>query len=231
MASPHFTRQWFTALAVVLGATTAGVAQAAVVTSLPVGLDTKTITFAPFDGVMATTTLPSGGTDIGSAEVGEVVMVSADEFVTSDIILGAVTDSFGGNGSWPVSGAYLGLNQNSGTLTIRFDRGLNFVGGLFNYLESEGAGAITALDINGDILVDSGFETHSFGFTAGAEFRGFLRSTADIYALQLVGYHTSVDNLVFGTTAGVPEPQAATLVLAALAALGWQRRRARAARR
>jgi hypothetical protein len=84
---------------------------------------------------------------------------------------------------------------------------------------------------NGDILIDSGFETHSLDFTTGAEFRGFFRSTADIYALQLVGYHTSIDNLVFGTVAGVPEPQAATLVLAALAALGWQRRRARATRR
>lgn len=203
----------------------AGSAQAAVVSSLPPGLDTQTITFQPFDGVTSATTLPSGGVDIGLAETGESVILTAD--AQGPVILGAVSDSFGANGSWPVSGAYAGLNQNSGTLTIQFGRGLNFVGGLFNYLEAEGAGVVTAFDQNGDILIDVGFETLSLDFTTGAEFRGFFRSTADIYSIQLSGYHIAVDNLVFGTVAGVPEPNAIVLVLAALAALGWQRRTAR----
>jgi hypothetical protein len=113
MASPRFPSRLFTVLALVAGLGTVGAAQAAVVSALPGGLDTKTITFSPFDGVDTTTVLPSGGTDIGSTEVGEVVTVTADEFVTSPIILGMVTDSFGSNGSWPVSGAYLGLDRKS----------------------------------------------------------------------------------------------------------------------
>ncbi len=217
-----FVQRWARLVGVLSLVAGAGAAQAALVSSVPVGLDAKVITFSAYD--TAPPASVSGGLDVGTAEVGEVVTLTGE---AASVVTSAARN-FGTNGNWPVDGAYASLNDASGSLTFTFSRGLNFVGGLVNYLPSTDASTIiSALDIDGNVILDVVFETASLDFTDGARFLGFSRSSADIYGLSLSSNFVSLDNLTFGTLSAAPEPQSLLLVLAALGALGWRQRRRR----
>ena len=220
-------------------------AQAGVVTSVPLNVATTTITFDGYAGANAVTIAQGGSENVGAAE-GLLESVHLFGNGSDDLpVLSDATTLLGGNGQWPTQGAYAGLNNATGTMVFRFERGLNFVGGLLNYLpSSDSSSSIAALDFNGDIiglldgLPETDPESEELQFSFGpnppagqAQFMGFFRPTADIWGFALTGNFVVVDNLTFGNIANVPEPNAVLLVGAALLALGWQRRQARAQRR
>lgn len=200
-------------------------AHAAPVTSVPVNIAASTITFTPYDGFTTVRQLPAA-TDVGLAENLESVVLSFND-VDPDRILGAVPTALGSNGRWPTDGAFAGLNNASGTMFFSFGRAMNFVGGFVNYLPGDLTTTISALNAQGDVIEEStlNFDFGNADAVGQGMFMGFSHASADIWGFALTNGNVVVDNLSFGTVAGVPEPGAATLVLAALAALGWQRRR------
>jgi hypothetical protein len=204
----------------------AGIAHADPVTTVPGAIDAHVITFSPYDGVTSAGFVADDTTfvDVGTAETGIAVNLGFNN--GSDHILGAVPFSFGSTGSWPVSGAYAGLYQLSGSMTFMFGSGMNMAGGFINFNPNiDGNASLQALDVNGDVLESIVFDNNTF--TPG--FFGFSRDTADIYQLVFSNGAIAVDNFTFGVTAGgtgVPEPGTTGLVLASLALLTLSRRRA-----
>jgi hypothetical protein len=206
-----------------------GQAQAGPVTSVPVSIDAKVVTFTPYNGTLYNTPrLLDTVTEVGISETGVGVGMSFDDD-TRTHILGEVPTTFGSNGSWPVHGAFAGLGQVSGYMTFTFATGMNFAGGLVNFDSSSDLTiSVSALDILGDVI-----DTIEFGNLANPPgFYGFtsLGANADIFGLQFVGANIAVDNLTFGTTTtgtGIPEPASTALVLASLGALAFTRRRQR----
>jgi hypothetical protein len=204
----------------------AGVAHADPVTLVPGSIDAHVITFSPYDGVTSAGFVADDTrfVDVGTAETGIAVNLGFNN--GSDHILGAVPSSFGSNGSWPVSGAYAGLYQLSGSMTFMFGSGMNLAGGYVNFDPAfDGNASLQALDINGDVLEEILFNSNTF--TPG--FFGFLRDGADIHQLVFNNARIAVDNLTFGVTGGgtgLPEPGTTGLVLASLGLLALTRRRA-----
>lgn len=212
--------------------TTALPAAAAVVTTLPANIDARVLTFSAYDNVTAFTQVPDAlpGIDVGTAELGEVVRLTSNE--TADRILGANTQAFGSNGSWPVNGGYAGLNSGDGSLRFTFAQGMDFVGGRFNYRAGTDATvSVQALDIDNNAI-----ELEVLSFDAGdstvvgySRFIGFTSASSAIYSLQINGGYVALDDLTFGnarTGNDVPEPAALGLALAGLGLLAATRRRA-----
>lgn len=202
---------------------------ATLVSSIPVGIASSTVTFTPYSGSTTPRTLATS-TDVGAAEGLESVLLSFND-PDPERILGAVPTSLGSNGQWPANGAFAGLNTNTGTMIFSFGRAMNFVGGFVNYAPNafDGNPTIAALNAQGDVIEEA---TLAFDFSSPAgvglgQFIGFSHAGADIWGFSLNNGRVVVDDLSFGTTAaaGVPEPSALTLVFAALVALGWKRRR------
>lgn len=204
----------------------AGVAQADPVTTVPGSIDAHVITFSPYNGITSAGFVADDTTfvDVGTAETGIAVNLGFNN--GSDHVLGAVPFSFGSNGSWPVSGAYAGLYQPSGSMTFMFGSGMNLAGGYINFdPNSDSTSSLQALDINGDVLEEIIFNSNTF--TPG--FFGFLRDNADIYQLVFNNASIAVDDFTFGVTGGgtgVPAPGTTGLVLASLGLLALTRRRA-----
>ncbi len=198
-------------------------AAATVVSLVPAGIDVRVITFSDYNSINSASAL-APDLDVGSAEVGEQVLLNSNNAVT-ERILGQVAQDFGANGSWPGGGAFAGLNALSGYLSFTFSRGLNFVGGWFNYTPGgDSSTTLQALDINGDTIEGSEL---SFSGSNG-QFAGFTSATAEIYGLQMLGNFVAVDNLTFGSTptdTGVPEPGLVLLVLTGLGLLAALRQR------
>lgn len=207
-------------------------AGATTVTSVPGGIDVKIVQFAPYDGVTAPTTI-TGSVDVGSSETGEAVNLSFSPDGASRM-LGAAPIDLGSNGIWPARGGYVGLNAPSGEMTFRFTRGMNFVGGFFNLDPDsfDGDLTVTAYNADDDVLEDLaiGFRLGQPGVAGLGEFHGFLRSSADIWRITVSNKQAVLDDLSFGTLAGVvPAPRPVELLGAALLAatlLGMARRRA-----
>jgi hypothetical protein len=201
-------------------------AQANPVTTVPGAVDAHVITFSPFDGITSAGFVADDTTfvDVGTAETGIAVNLGFNN--GADHILGAVPSSFGANGSWPALGAYAGLGQVTGFMSLAFTSGMNLAGGFVNYDPNlDGTTSMTALDINGDVLESIAFDSNTF--TPG--FYGFQRDSADIYQLVFSNASIAVDNVTFGVTAGsgnnVPEPGSTGLVLASLGLIALTRRR------
>jgi hypothetical protein len=203
-----------------------GAAFADPVTSVPGSIDAQVITFSPYNSVTTPGFVADDTTfvDVGTAETGIAVNLGFNN--GSDHILGAVPFNFNSNGSWPVSGAYAGLYQPSGSMTFMFGSGMNLAGGFVNFDSSfDGNASMQALDINGDVLEEIIFNSNTF--TPG--FFGFLRDGGDIYQLVFNNASIAVDDFTFGVTGGgtgVPEPGSTSLVLASLGLLALTRRRA-----
>ncbi len=211
--------------------------QAAVVTAVPGDIDVRVVTFAPYDTVL-TPTVITGIVDVGTAEVGEAVNLSFNP--DGELrALGAVATDLGANGQWPGSGAYAGLLAASGEMDFRFARGMNFVGGFFNFDPDAFDGNLTLTAYGaGDVFLEELLLDFRFANPAGVglgEFHGFARPAADIFRITLSNSEAVVDNLSFGTARATPVPTPATwaLLLTALLALAWvvRRRRGQAGRR
>jgi hypothetical protein len=207
-------------------------AHSAVVNVVPGNVAASTITFSAYDSVVAPVLIDPSA-DVGTAEVGEAVILTVDD-PSAPRILGAVDTSLGSNGWWPASGAFAGLNAISGSMTFAFGRGMNFAGGLLNYdPESiDSSATLSALDKDGNVL-----ENVVLGWSFGAPdavglgtYVGFHRGTADIWGLMLTNAEVVIDNLGFGTNR-VPEPGSAALLLLAMAGLAAVRKRPGAAAR
>jgi len=204
----------------------AGAAQADPVTTVPGAIDAHVITFSPYDGVTSAGFVADDTSfvDVGTAETGIAVNLGFNN--GSDHVLGAVPFSFGSNGSWPISGAYAGLYQPSGSMTFMFASGMNLAGGYINFDPNfDGNSSLQALDVNGDVLEEIIFNSNTF--TPG--FFGFLRDGNDIYQLVFNNASIAVDNFTFGVTGGgtgVSTPGTTGLVLAGLGLLALTRRRA-----
>ena len=226
---PH-PRHGAASLIVALAAGTAAAGAAATpVGVVPGGVATTTLSFASYDAV--TTPVSGDGFDVGSAETGTPVRLNFSD-PAAEHIVGAVPASFGGNGSWPAHGAYVGLNSTSGTLTFTFAEAMSFVGGYLNYKTNsyDGAISIAILDESGDVLED---EALQFNFADPSAVglglvRGFARDSADIWGFRLSNGYLAIDDLTFGRTTGnaVPEPGTLALLLAAAGAALVARRRA-----
>lgn len=195
------------------------------VTTVPGTIDAHVITFSPYDGITSAGYVAddTNFVDVGTAETGIAVNLGFNN--GSDHVLGAVPFSFGSNGSWPVSGAYAGLYQPSGSMTFMFGSGMNLAGGFVNFDPNfDGNASMQALDINGDVLEQIIFDSNTF--TPG--FFGFLRDGADIYQLVFNNASIAVDNFTFGVNGGgnnVPAPATTGLVFAGLGLLLLTRRR------
>jgi hypothetical protein len=216
-------------LAALCAVVCAASAQAAPVSSVGADIDARVITFSPYDGVTAAGVPALASTDVGAAEGLESVLLSFDDS-SSERILGAVSTSLGSNGSWPVDGAFAGLNAPSGNMSFHFSRGMNFVGGFVNYDPNayDGTVTLTALDVHGDGLETQPVEFNfgDAGLTGQGKFLGFQRDAADIWGYTLSSGKLVVDNLTFGTvTSAVPEPASVVLLLAGLGALALRRQR------
>lgn len=203
---------------------------ASVVTALPVGIDAHLITFSDYNAVTAATVLAPTGVDVGTSETGEAVVLNSNN-ADNPRILGAVTQAFGGNGSWPTDGAFAGLNAVGGFLRFTFARDLDFVGGFFNHVPGGDSNTtLQALDSNGAVIesTDLVFDAGDANLTGYGQFWGFSSANTTIRSLQISGNFVSVDNLSFGTAsigAGVPEPGALSLALTSLGLLAFTRRR------
>lgn len=195
------------------------------VTTVPGGVDAHVITFSPYDGVTSAGFVADDTTfvDVGTAETGIAVNLGFNN--GADHVLGAVPFSFGSTGSWPVSGAYAGLYQSSGSMTFMFGSGMNLAGGYINFNPNfDGNASLLALDINGDVLEEIIFDNNTFA----PGFFGFMRDNADIHQLVFNNASIAVDNFTFGVNGGgsVPAPATPGLVLAALGLAMLTRRRA-----
>ncbi len=221
-----------------LAACIAGPAAADLVTSVPVGYDTKVITFsgyqAPEDAVFKNWTDGDAAIDVGTAEagLGEKVLLSFTASSTG-YALGTPTQTFGGNGSWPgPMGAYAGMNKIDGGMMFMFERDLDFVGGFVNVGDGDINSTVMALDADGNTIQELNFKLdfqQPTGLGLGSFF-GFERSGGTaIRGLMLLSNYASIDNLTFGTLqstgTGVPEPGSTGLVLASLGALVLARRK------
>jgi hypothetical protein len=206
----------------------ASLAHADPVTSVPVSIDQKVVTFSAYDGPLYGSPRAIAPTEVGQAETGVQVQLSFDDDLALNV-LGAVSTGFGSNGNWPVDGAFAGLGSASGYMSFTFGSAMNFAGALVNFdALSDLRITVSALNADGDAI-----QTIVFNDSANPNPPGFygftsLGPTADIYGLLFSGGHISVDNLSFGLTqagTGVPEPASTALVLASLGALVFARRR------
>lgn len=209
--------------AVLLAVATVLPAAAGVVNTAPLNIDARVITFTDYNAITSADYLQRD-LDVGSSETGEQVLLNSNDNEYQRI-LGQVTQGFGANGGWATDGAFAGLNNVSGYLSFTFSRGLNFVGGLFNYTPGgDSSTTLQALDINGSVIEDL-----QLTFTgSNGELIGFTSATANIYGLQMSGNFVAVDNLTFGTMtldAGVPEPSVLLLVATSLGLLAYTQRR------
>lgn len=222
-----------------LAACIAGPAAAGLVTSIPVGFDTKVVTFSAYDGQTGFSTWTDGDAaiNVGASEagLGENVFLSFNN--DTGYALGAVPQTFGGNGSWPGSlGAYAGMNRNDRAMTFTFDRDLDFVGGFMNFAIGDSSTSIQALDINGNTIDGVSYDValdfqDPTGVGLGSFFGIQRTGSVAIRGLMISSNYASIDNLTFGTVqstgSGVPEPASTGLVLASLGALVLARRKPR----
>lgn len=202
---------------------------ASVVNIVPLNIDAHVVTFSSYDLNTTTTTLVSDslstGIDVGTADAGEVVRLTSNDAEVGRI-LGALASNFDSNGTWPTQGAYAGLNDNSGSLRFTFERGMDFVGGLFNYrVPNDSTTKLEVRDINGDAIETLILSSNPVGL---GQFLGFTSASAGIYSLTMSGNFIAVDNLTFGTARtgnDVPEPGVLSLALASLGLLAFTRKR------
>lgn len=202
-------------------------AQGAVVSSVPAGLVTSQLTFAPYDAVTTTALVPMP-VDVGSVQGLEPVVLSFND-PDAERVLGAVPTSFGSNGQWPYRGAFAGLNVANGSMTLSFGRGLNFVGGFINYDPDayDGTTSFAALNALGGVIEQTSldFRFGDPGATGLGQFIGFSYSGADIWAVRLRNGKAAIDNVTFGATAAVPESGTLVMMLVGLGSLAIGLRR------
>lgn len=226
----HLFRSLVGAAAVLVAAAS----QATLVFSVPGGIAATTIDFSAYDGV--TSAGPVATVNVGT--VADPVMLSFSDPGASNI-LGAVTQGFGANGGWPVSGGYAGLITMPGSMSFEFEQGMNFAGGFINFDPNVDGGVfLEAFDEQDNLIEAVNLSTINGGDWSATNglFIGFHQDDPVIRYLRLSSSDRTgavgLDNLTFGAATGaVPEPTALALVLVALAGLGWQGRSARALRR
>ncbi|MEM9838575.1 MAG: hypothetical protein AAF830_05405 [Pseudomonadota bacterium] len=210
---------------------------AAVAAALSVSASAATLlsnTFADFE-IQRFNTQPSeftGGPREAGVDGDSVIFTSTN---SSSVFAYEFAYSLNTNGAWGGGRrGFVGLNAPFGTVTFTFDRPVSGVGGLFNYappFTSNGEAIIRVLGEQGGVLetwnlsLDAPIETPD-GIDRGA-FRGFERSRADIYALEISNAFIVVDNLVWSrdnADAPVPIPAAGWLFGLILSGLGFLRR-------
>lgn len=166
--------------------------------------------------------------------------LNAGAVVTSTVFstIGAFGVDLMDNGTWGAGNNFAGIGDLSsipttfegfvGSITFDFGVALSGVGADFSIYNDglvSGGMTIEALGAGAAILETETFvvDFNNFEFSNAAVFRGFVRNTADIFALRVSGDGFVVDNL-----SAVPVPAALPLMLGGLAALGARLRRRRA---
>ena len=146
----------------------------------------------------------------------------------------------GGNGLWGSGrGGYAGVN-NFDTMSFLFDKGISGVGGLVNYgipssSSSPNLPILNIYGVGGALLETLNLVSSAPVSTPGqadrGAFRGFQRTTADIFRLEVVN-GLVIDDLVISyqsNMAAVPLPAGLPLFacgICLLGLLGWRNRRA-----
>lgn len=169
------------------------------------------------------------GPAILSADSGAPISFSATNQFGS---AGFSSDAYGlgSNGVWTndeYSFAWVNGSEDGGyssTMTFTFLSGpVSAAGGLMNYVPGSSdsyndanAVSINALDAQGNVLESYRLEEigpiRTTDQANAAEFRGIIRSSADIYAFQIQGGAVVREINFIGTPAPIPEPQSSLLM-------------------
>jgi hypothetical protein len=198
-------------------------AQAQFVTSPPPGVFTQTLDFSSISNCdyfgAGPVALPNGVTytsSIGWSVVGYNCGYGLDQ-----------------NGSWS-SFPHAGLNSSSGWMRFNFSSPVSAVAAFMNYAPcctGSGGVFIRALDQNNNVLdsydVKALAPINTPWATNQGDFRGIVRNTNDIYALELADGYVVAHDLYWGNTSVTPEPASMVLFGTGLAGLGAVVRRRR----
>jgi len=177
----------------------------------------QTVDFSQFAGVFDCSGALIGPNSFcfttGPVQIGVLVFEDIDWSSTSSgSVIGNADYGLGSNGEWD-SGrdGYVGTNTGANTVVMRFDfndGAVCAVGGFVNY--SPGVGdpfTITALDNGNAVLETFDVSTNAPITTPGATndgaFRGIVRASNDIAAIELTGEFDVLDDLKFSRNCGV----------------------------
>lgn len=228
------TKLWVAGLvAVALGAASTAGATPITTTAAFSGTIEGVIDFSQFAGCVAYGSPPCQNQDVGGL-VGEPVL-----FTGTNGFLGASLYNagfgLGGNGSWDSGrNGYVGINNQQGGVGIfaefEFASGISGIGGLLNYAPGEGGSPVMEIYGAGhnlletvDISVFAPISTPG-QLNAGA-FRGFNRSSNDIFFVRFTDGFIVLDDLTFARSSVVPEPATLAMLAIGLFSLSVVRKR------
>lgn len=132
------------------------------------------------------------------------------------------------NGFWNGAlGPYAGLNSATGWMRFTFANPISQFGAFVNWKTGTGNPFIEALDASNNVIDSYSFSDISTpGETNGGAFRGIVRGTNDVYAIQFRDGNVVARDIQYDVTV-TPEPATLTLLATGIAGLAGAARRRR----